>query len=81
MSIEIKDIVALDGEYRWVVVAKTKLGRYDYYYLANTEEEGDFKICFYRDNMMIDEEDPQKIAHLMVKFTKVAKDMYKGDLL
>ena len=72
MNIDIKDIITLSDNNRYLVVSKTKRNNEIYYLLANTENIQEIKIVFeYKEEQTVVEIDDEKlIKELQLYFTK-----------
>lgn len=77
MNIDIKDILTLSDDNRYVVASKTNYNNKTYYYLVDLNNYKNIKFCEEDKNELVEIEDAETIKKLLLLFINSAKDILK----
>lgn len=74
-EIEIKDLITLDDNNKYVVVSKTNYNEKNYYYLIDIKQSKNIKFCYFESDEMIEITNKELITELLPLFYENAKNM------
>ena len=74
MTIDIKDIITLDDNKKYVVTSKTSYENKDYYLLLDKDEKSEYLICYLENNELIETEDKDLNTKLLELFLKAIEN-------
>lgn len=72
--IEIKDILTLSDNNKYIVVSKVNYENKNYYYLIN-ENNSDIKFCYEDNNELVELDDKELTTKLIPLFIEVTKQV------
>jgi len=68
--LDIKDIVKLDDNKKYIIMSKTFLDDNTYYYLLDQKDYTNYKFCLEKDDSLIEVDDPVLLNNLVKLFAK-----------
>ncbi len=74
MKINIKDILTLDDDNRYIVISKINYEERNYYYLMDVNVNSNIKFCYEEDDELIEIDDNKFITKLLPLFYKEVRD-------
>ena len=75
MNINIKDILTLSDDNRYVVISKTQYENKEYLYLIDINDNKNMKFCYINGNKIIESNSKELNTKLIPLFYEVSKDM------
>ena len=75
MSIDIKDILTLDDDNKYVVVSKVYFEGKDFLYLVDINNNANLKFCYVDNDELVESNDKELITKLLPLFFDEIKDM------
>ncbi len=79
--LEVKDIIALDNNGKYIVMAKTEIDGNWYYYLLDMDKHTNHKFCMLdSDSMLVEVTNRETMQMLIKRFaTELRKEIKKGE--
>lgn len=74
MNIDIKDVLTLSDDHKYVVVSKTIVDGITYYYIVDTANVENLKFCAEDGNELVEIEDQTLIQKLLPLFANEIKE-------
>ena len=75
MSIDIKDILTLDDDNKYVVVSKVYFEGKDFLYLVDVNNNANLKFCYVDNDELVESNDKELNTKLLPLFFDEIKDM------
>ncbi len=79
MNINIRDILTLDDDNRYVVVSKIYYNGKDYLYLVDTENNENLKICYLNGDELVENNSKDLNTELLPLFFGKVKNILKEE--
>ncbi len=74
MNIDIKDLITLNDNNKYVVVSKALYDSKDYFFLLDINNDTNIKFCYLDNNELIESEDKNINTNLLKLFYETAKN-------
>ena len=74
MNIDIKDLITLNDNNKYVVVSKALYDSKDYFFLLDINNDTNIKFCYLDNNELIESEDKNINTNLLKLFYDTAKN-------